>query len=163
MKAIPVEKAKNVLPSVQRAAKGLSLKKVMKSTPPYYRQHARNIVIKKLNALAVTKGGLAAVTAVCVDGTKKLPTPHKCSIIDLDRPESKTHRTKIKVSEAKRVLVSCDCEDFCYTDEYALWTWGAAKIKYCNGEPAVMKNPGNIPMLCKHLYAVGKALIEHGH
>jgi hypothetical protein len=162
MKAIPEEKSKRVLPSTERANKGLSLKSLVRTTPPYYRAHARDIIIKRLNSDALTNGGLAAITAVCVDGTVKLSKPHKCSIINLERPEPKTRRSKMNVFRAKRVLVACDCEDFCYTHEYALWTWGAAKIKFCNGEPAVMKNPGNLPMLCKHLFAVAKTVIEHG-
>lgn len=47
-----------------------------------------------------------------------------------------------------------NCEFFMYYSEYALWTWGAANIRYSNGQPAVVRNPGNHPVLCKHLVQV---------
>lgn len=60
---------------------------------------------------------------------------------------------------AEGVIVH-NCGFFCFYCEYALWTWGAAKIKRCNGDPAVVKNPGNIPLVCKHLVVLLKELAE---
>lgn len=57
--------------------------------------------------------------------------------------------------------IAHNCEFFMYYSEYALSTWGAARIKYSNGEPAVVKNPGNLPLVCKHLVKVLRAIKEH--
>lgn len=56
-----------------------------------------------------------------------------------------------------------NCEFFLYRSEYALWTWGAAKIKRSNGQPATVTNPGNHPLGgCKHIYAVLKLIKQRG-
>ena len=139
-----------------RSEKGLSLKALLKSTPPYVKMKARDeVVIKKYTPDSRTKGGHPAVTAICVSMTHKVPVRHRSSIIGLDKDIS-------SVGRQKRVIVSCGCEDFMYTWEYALSTWGAARIKYCNGEPAVVKNPGNYPGMCKHLVEVAKLIIQQG-
>lgn len=141
--------------SAVRVAKGLSVKGILRRCPPYYKNTARDsVVIKKYNPLARTKGKHYAATAVCLSDTKG-STPHKCSVIGLDKSES-------KLSRQKRVSLSCDCSDWCFTWEYSMSTWGAASIKYCNGEPAVMKNPSNVPGACKHLCAVLALIIERG-
>ncbi len=149
-----VKKAKQILSTV-RMEKGLSIKGLLRRTPPYYKNTGRDdIVIKKYNPKARTKGLHYAVTAVCVSASKRhAAVPHKCSIIGLDKGVS-------KLSRQKRVHVSCDCEDFCFTWEYSLMTWGAAAIKYSNGEPAVVKNPGNVAGACKHLCAVMELVLE---
>lgn len=125
-----------------RSDKGLSLRALLNSTPPYVKMKARDeVVIKKYTPGARTKGGHPAVTAVCISMTHRAPVRHKLSIIGLDKDVSTLGRQK-------RVLVSCDCEDFMYTWEYALSTWGAARIQFSNGDPAVVKNPGNYPGMC---------------
>lgn len=139
-----------------RSDKGLSLRALLKSTPPYVKMKARDeVVVKKYTPGGHTKGGHPAVTGICVSMTRKVPVRHKLSIIGLDKDIS-------TVGRQKRVIVSCDCEDFLYTWEYALSTWGAARIKYSNGEPAVVKNPGNYPGMCKHLVEVGKLVVSQG-
>lgn len=155
---VAAEKPKRVTKAEQvirdRSEKGLSLKGLLRSTPPYVKMKSRDeVVIKKYTPGGRTKGGHPAITAICISNTHRAPVRHKLSIIGLD--------TDVKaVSRQKSVLVSCDCEDFMYTWEYALSTWGAARIKYCNGEPAVVKNPGNYPGMCKHLVAVAKLAVE---
>lgn len=149
------------LPSTTRAAKGLSLLGLLKNTPAYIKNTARDEVVVKKYEKAITKGGMNAIQAVCVSMTHKAPTPHKCTVIGMEKPESKTARPS-KISSQKKVMVSCDCDFFKYTAEYALWTWGAAKIKYSNGEPAVVKNPSNIPLVCKHLAKVLRLIKERG-
>ena len=161
MKSIPEERVKKQVPNTQRAEKGLTLRKLLKSTPPMYKEHARDIVVKQMNTQAMTKGGMPAITAVCITTDRKKPTPHRCSIISLDRPDANVSRKRLKVNKATKVLVSCDCESFCFSMEYANWTWGASKIKYCNGDPARVTNPSNTPMMCKHLVAVARTIIEH--
>lgn len=52
------------------------------------------------------------------------------------------------------VKVSCSCDYFMYTCEYALNRQGAADILYSNGEPPNDKNPTLVPSVCKHLYTM---------
>jgi hypothetical protein len=138
-----------------RAEKGLSIIALLKNTPPYVKATARDeVILKKLSAMK-TKGGHHAIAGVC-KSVAKGSKPHKCSVIGLDKDQA-------KLSKQKRVIVSCDCEFFMYYSEYALSTWGAARIKYSNGEPAVVRNPGNLPLVCKHLVKLLRAVKEHGY
>jgi len=95
---------KSSLPDIARANKGLSLLKLWKSTPVYYKNKARddNVVIKSLKRKK-TKGGLPAITATAVSMATKAPRRvHKCSVIGYDK-ENPT------LSTQKKVLCSCDC------------------------------------------------------
>lgn len=146
---IEVPKKKNLLPSTERAAKGLSLKSLFRSTPAYVKMKSQeDVVVKKLTKTS-TRGGAPAVVAHCLTPGS---TVKRVSIIGMDKEED-------SIVRQKRVLVSCPCEDFTFTWEYALWTWGASHIKYCNGDPAVVRNPGNYPGMCKHLVAVAKIVL----
>lgn len=139
--------------ALTRAEKGLSISALIKSTPPYIKATARDEVTLKKLAKTTTKGGHHAYKAICKSHHKG-STPHHCSVIGLDKDKS-------LLNKQKRVLVSCDCEFFMFYSEYALTTWGAARIKYSNGEPAVVRNPGNLPLVCKHLIKVLRAIKEH--
>lgn len=55
-----------------------------------------------------------------------------------------------------------NCEFFTFYCEYALWTWGAANIEYSNGQPAVVRNSGNVPLVCKHLSKILMTIRERG-
>lgn len=150
--AAQVKKAQAML-STTRMEKGLSIKGILRRTPPYYKNSGQDdVVIRKYNPKARTKGKHYAATAVC-RSQRKGATPHKCIIIGLDKSLS-------TLSKQKRVSISCDCEDWTYTWEYSMMTWGAASIKHSNGEPAVMKNPGNHPGACKHLCAVLQLILD---
>lgn len=138
---------------LSRAEKGLSIAALIKSTPPYIKNTARDEVTLKKLAKTKTKGGHIAYKGI-VKSHAKGSKPHHCSVIGLDKD-------KDKVGKQKRVLVSCDCEFFMFYSEYALTTWGAARIKYSNGEPAVVRNPGNLPLVCKHLIKLLRAVKEH--
>ena len=140
--------------ALTRAEKGLSIAALIKSTPPYVKSLARDTVILKRLSKVKTKGGHYAYKGVCISD-RKGATPHECSVIGLDKDQS-------LLSKQKRVLVSCGCEFFCFYSEYALTTWGAARIKHSNGEPAVVRNPGNLPLVCKHLIKLLRAVKEHG-
>lgn len=137
-------------PNPKRAEKGLSVRGLLNYAIDYVRAHAVNVVIKSLKGTK-TKLGRTAIVAVCVDQSTKNRIPHKVTVIGFDRAVT-------SMLQQKKVLVDCDCEDFTFTSEYALWTWGAAKIKRCNGDPAVIRNPANYPYYCKHLYAVLKEI-----
>jgi hypothetical protein len=136
-----------------RAEKGLSIIGLLKNTPPYIKAKARDEVTLKKLSKTQTKGGHHAIAGVCKSNVKG-STPHKCNVIGLDKAQS-------KISKQKRVIVSCDCEFFMFYSEYALSTWGAARIKYSNGEAAVVRNPGNLPLVCKHLVKLLRAVKEH--
>jgi hypothetical protein len=156
------------IPTTPRAQAGRSLNALLKYTPPYVKNRARDehIIIKKLK-YSFTKGGARAVNAVLVNMTTTAPDVHEVSIIGLDGKVEKgaTNIEKIglkRLYNQKRLQVDCDCGFFVFTCEYALWTWGAAKIKRCNGEPAVVKNPQNVPLVCKHLVVLLRAIKEKG-
>jgi hypothetical protein len=78
--------------------------------------------------------------------------PHKHVVAKLPS-EGETAATKF--AKAKRIRVSCDCEDFMFRHEYALAKrWGAADIKFSNGEFPFDKNPNLNATICKHLYVL---------
>lgn len=137
-----------------RAEKGMSITQLLKNTPAYIKLTARDTVILKKYTSASTKGGHHALKGIC-KSDRKGAKPHKCSVIGLDKEQS-------VISKQKRVVVSCDCEFFMYYSEYALTTWGAARIKFSNGEPAVVRNPGNLPLVCKHLVKLLRLSKERG-
>lgn len=64
------------------------------------------------------------------------------------------HDTLVKLVSPGKVWVHCGCEDFVYRWEYALAQQGASSIINGNGEPAVTRNPANIPGACLHVYKV---------
>jgi hypothetical protein len=70
----------------------------------------------------------------------------------------------ITVPEVKRFVANGvivhNCEWFMFYCEYALSKWGAANIRYSNGEPAHTTNPSNYPLVCKHIYALGKKALR---
>lgn len=81
------------------------------------------------------------VTKIPGDFSRK----HKIWIKDLDEKD---------IMSSKRLWVSCDCDRFQYTWEYALTKRGASSIRFSNGEPPVDKNPRQLPAGCKHIYRV---------
>lgn len=127
--------------------KGLTAVGLHRATPPYIRNNAKSVVIKKLTPTH-TKGGMLALRAVAQDMGKRQSKPHKCHVIGLDKDIQKI------INSRQPVQVHCSCEFYTYTCEYALFTWGNAKIISSNGEPAHTTNPGNHPLLCKHLVAL---------
>lgn len=144
------KRSKKQLPDTGRAAKGLSVKSLLRFTPPYFHSQARDshVILKRYNSRAKTKGGLKAIVATAVSANSKPPrTTHSCSVIGLEKPE-RTGGPLTPISKQKKVLVSCDCGSYTFTFEYANWTWGASKIVHSNGEPAVVTNPQNRPGLC---------------
>lgn len=149
-KATPDKPDKPVVAETDRSKKGLPLKTILRKTPAYIRNTADGIVIKAYQKTA-TRAGFPAIKAVCVDPDGS-GLGHKVTI-------SSRALTK-KIYDAPKVLVDCDCSFFLYYNEYALSTWGAAKIRRSNGEPALVKNPSNIPFCCKHLYAVGAKIFQ---
>lgn len=166
MADISEPRSKKPLLNTTRAQKGMTLKAIAKATPIYIKRLARDqIVIKKLSRVW-TKGGMRAVQAIAVNMEKRVTTPHKVTIIGLDaKYGTKTGLKKNQIPllfKQKRIQVDCECDFFKFVCEYALWAHGAAKIRRCNGEFPTIKNPGLVPLGCKHIYAVLKELNENG-
>lgn len=57
------------------------------------------------------------------------------------------------------VKVSCGCENYMYTAEYALSQKGAADIIHSNGKPSYSTNPQFKPMICKHLVKLASTVL----
>lgn len=135
----------------KRPTTGLSLRQLLKATPPYIHNNSRDVIVRSLKE-SITKGGFPAVQAKAMSMTNTRRVEYKLSVIGKDR--------ELPVYKQKHVLVSCSCDFFTFTCEYALTQWGSAQIKYSNGEPAVTTNPGNQPLMCKHLVKLAKTIIE---
>lgn len=152
-KPTPIQKEKShKLPAVRvkESLSGLSIKQLVKATPAYIRSNAEDVVVKALRP-ATTKGGMPGIR------TKTQTLGHKNQVYDTTFVGKEKG---IPISQQKHVLASCSCDFFCYTCEYALTHWGSSVIKYCNGEPAVVKNPQNHPLLCKHLVKVAQTVLS---
>ena len=52
------------------------------------------------------------------------------------------------------VWVSCQCDHFKYTYEYAMSARGASDLMYAWHQPPVEKNPQMLPGACKHILAI---------
>lgn len=147
-RADKTQKALTGVPDKARAEKGMSLSLLLKKQPRYLLNSSEDVVIRTYKRTK-TKGGMPAISGTSRDLKTKPMRVHKMQVIGLD--------TDAPISRQKRIKVSCSCEFFMYYSEYALWTWGASNIKHSNGQPAVVRNPGNHPVLCKHLV---RALVE---
>lgn len=141
------------VPDKARAEKGMSLALLLKKQPKYLLNSAEDVVIRSYKK-AKTKGGMPAIIGTARDLKTKPMVIHRFQVIGLDKE-------KQRISTQKRIKISCDCGWFTFYSEYALWTWGAANIRYSNGQPAVVRNPGNHPIACKHLVKVLTTIRQH--
>lgn len=142
-------------PRVKDTLSGLSLKQLVKATPPYIRSNSEDVIVKALKQ-STTKGGLPGIRAKTTSMSKK---PSARNVYDTTIVGKEAGKP---VSTQKHVLVSCSCDWFWSHCEYALTHWGSSKIRYSNGDPATVTNPQNHPMLCKHLTALARTVIEDG-
>ena len=142
----PVVRVKNTL-------SGLSLKQLVRATPPYIKSNADDVVIKALKQ-ATTKVGLPGVRAKTITASKKIREVYDTTFVGKEKG--------IPISAQKHVLASCSCSWFWANCEFALAHWGSAVIKYSNGEPASVTNPQNHPMLCKHLVKLAEVIAREG-
>lgn len=151
MSEIPENRSKNPTPETKVAQKGMSLTAILRSTPPYVKNKAKPVILRKLTK-PWTTGGYRAIQALAYDTSPTSEELHKVTIIGIDDKSSPKTGLKKKdippVSQQKKVIVDCDCDDFKFRWEYALWVHGAAKIRRSNGEPAVFTNPSNYPSAC---------------
>ncbi len=138
---------------VARALTGLSLRQLLKATPPYIQANAQEVIIRELKP-AVSRGGFPGVKSKILSvGNRGTKHQYRATIVGKE--------TDIPLYKQKHVIVSCECEFFLYYCEYALTHWGSAVIKYSNGEPPVHTNPGLLPLMCKHLTQLAKTVITH--
>ena len=138
---------------VKDTLSGLSLKQLVRATPPYIKSNADDVVVKALRP-STTKGGLPGIRAKTVTVARRLRNVYDTTIVGKEKGTP--------VSAQKHVLVSCSCDWFWSHCEYALHHWGSATIKYSNGEPASVTNPQNQPMLCKHLVKLAEVVSREG-
>ncbi len=145
-------------PSSQLSDKGLSVKKLMQSTPRLMRENSYDCYAKTLKR-GKTRKGLPVCTARVQHKDPERPNKivrfHECMFVGLDDPFKPIHKQK-------RVMVSCSCENFVYVWEYANALHGASRIVYGNGEPPAYTNPSNQPGLCKHTYKLAQILFDEG-
>lgn len=131
---------------------GLSLGQIMKTTPGVFKSNAGSVMIRQLSKTK-TRSGLPAIKAIAKVAAAGKTRSHNCSIISLD-----AHKP---IWSSKRVYLDCACEAFTFWCEYALNKHGAAALRRCNGEPPVVRNPKELPMMCKHLVELSRVLKEH--
>lgn len=151
--AKPVVPTVRKLPDPARAEKGLTLRRLLKQQPAYQINSAEDVVVRSLKPTK-TKSGLPAYAGTVRDMNTKPMCIHKFQVFGMSA-------TIPTIGAQKRIKVSCNCPFFMYYSEYALWTWGAANIRHSNGAPAVVRNPGNHPILCKHLTQVLMSMLKH--
>lgn len=131
----------------------MTIRQILAKTPPSRKSSAAYVKVTQLKVRKSPDGYpmVLAKTIASHDarGERKSPQPqHK-------------YVTTIEV-RGKHCRVSCSCDDFWSTWEYALSKYGAAIIEYSNGNPPVERNPKMIPGACKHVTAVAELLIEQG-
>lgn len=144
------------LPVTDLTIKGMSLKALLRKTPKLMKYNAHYVVVKKLSKKK-TKTGLPAIQGQCFseDGIGANRTIYDLYVIGLDSKDK-------PVSQQKRVLVSCNCQNYTYTWEYANAYHGCSKIIYGNGEAPNFTNPGYLPGMCKHLVSFTDEIIKKG-
>lgn len=138
--------------------KGMSLKGLLRNTPALMHHNAQDVRILSMKKLK-TKSGLRAIKAKVIhqdpwrpDRTKKVRNVYIIGLSDPDKP----------ISKQRKVLISCDCENYAFTWEYANAVHGCARVIYGNGEPPTFTNPHLVPAMCKHITAVAMQIIAKG-
>ena len=113
--------------------------------------NARDITIITYRGYDKTAKGYPAVSAVVNSNetsSKRPAEQHNCYIIGLDRTKYAEYGNKVQPISMQKVVVICNCADYCFTWEYANTIHGCGRILYSNGEPPVVRNPGLYPALC---------------
>lgn len=146
------------LPETDLTRKGMSLRQLLMKTPALMKNNSVDVVLETLKE-GKTKSGLKAIQAKAysVDDYRPSKTKrvHQLYIIGMDSQTA-------PVSKQRRVLVSCSCESYCFTFEYANSFHGASRLIYSNGEPPSFTNPALLPGLCKHLVALADEIRSKG-
>lgn len=160
VRVVPIRQAGVVkqLPETPLMRKGLSLKQLLRTTPNLMKYNSEEVIVSKLTRKK-TKSGLPAIEAVTYTADPYRPNKtrreHKAYIIGIDSQEQ-------PITKQRRVMVSCGCENYVFTWEYANALHGASKLVYGNGDAPTFTNPGNAPGMCKHLVAITKEITAKG-
>lgn len=160
VRVVPIRQASVVkqLPETPLMRKGLSLKQLLRTTPNLMKYNSEEVIISKLTRKK-TKSGLPAIEAVTYSADPYRPNKtrreHKAYIIGIDSQEQ-------PITKQRRVMISCGCENYVFTWEYANALHGASKLVYGNGDAPTFTNPGNAPGMCKHLVAITKEITAKG-
>jgi hypothetical protein len=152
-----------MLPETELTRKGLTLRKLMQTTPRLFVNNSNWVDILDLKKTA-TKSKMPAIAATLLTndpnqaGYTKIR--RKCHIVGLDKnKEGKPDQAK-PVNKHRKVMCQCSCEAYVfYGAEYANALHGAARIIYGSGAPPNFTNPSMVPHLCKHLYRLAREII----
>ena len=131
--------------------KGLTIKQLLKVSQPAEVARASDIVVKNVKNIK-TKGGHLVVKADCPSASRSDLT-FKVWVTFLDISDPK------QIKDTCKVHAQCSCERYLYMWEFANATHNAARIFYGNGDAPVIRNPRQIPGLCKHLVALVEQII----
>lgn len=128
--------------------KGMTLDKLLAKTRPAQIELSANVVIKNVRKLFHKK----TLDPVIVAETYSKKTGKGTTGYDkyVTYVEALHTKKSDKFSETL-VHVGCSCPFFLFYAEYALHKYNAAEIRFSNGEPPVVRNPKERPLLCKHL------------
>ena len=130
----------------------MTMKQILQKTPPSRKDKAQYCVIREARVMDKDYGHIQT-------------TIYKAKVYSTHDAQGNKHRGPRNVYVAtvevhkKQVVVSCSCQDFCFTFEVALSKKKAARIEYSNGELPVDRNPRMIPGCCGHLFKFGSALV----
>lgn len=152
------------LPETPLSRKGMTLRKLLRGTPRLMVNNSRDVETLELKETR-TKSGMPAIKAITVTNDpwrpNKVMRKHKTFIIGAEQ-DDENNPSKKPVNKHRKVIVSCDCESYVFTFEYANAAHGASRIVYGNGEPPIVTNPDLAPGMCKHLVAVATSIIKSG-
>lgn len=135
----------------------LKLEQILRKTPKDRVKRARDGCRVVSAKVGKTKKGNKILRAVLQDVNsptttrKGQPYKHKAYIKTIV-PGTKLSKSNVKVS--------CDCDDFWSHWEVALHKKGAADIKHSNGKLPTETNPRLVPGVCKHLYKLGRYILN---
>ena len=115
---------------------GISWKRVVRATPPERFSAAERVRINKLKV--TRKAGI--ITKITCESRTKGDT--YATVFEFTDP-----------SDPDKVKLSCNCMDFVFRWEYALYRKGGADIHYGDGTAPDKTNPMLAPGCCKHLIA----------
>lgn len=147
MSDIVKPRLKPLLSSVTAATSaGVPWRNVLRGTPPERFSAANAVTITRIRLKK--KGGV--LTAVLAESTSKGVQGYETSI------------SFPTAGVTDRVKLSCNCADFVYRWEYALYKKGGADIVYGNGDAPGTTNPGMALGACKHLIALDQVIRERG-
>lgn len=150
------------LPETELSKKGMTLRQLIRATPRLMLNNAVDVELLE-KKLTKTRSGMPAIRAVTVTNDPwrpgKVRRKHNTFIIGAEL-DKENNPVKKPINRHRKIIVSCACESYVFTFEYANAAHGASRIVYSNGEPPVMTNPQLAPGLCKHLVAVARLLIK---